>query len=41
LNHVIYYRNAFERLLYLHKDKYKHCAPSDDEHNRVASFSGV
>ena len=38
LSHAIYYRNAFDRLVYLHKDKYKHCAPSDDEWEMAASF---
>jgi hypothetical protein len=38
LSHAIYYRSAFDRLVYLHKDKYKHCAPSDDEWKMAASF---
>lgn len=38
LSHAISYRSAFGRLVYLHNDKYKHCAPSYDEWNMAASF---
>ena len=31
LSHALYYRSAFERLVYLHKDRYGHCAPLNDE----------
>lgn len=38
LSHAMYYRSAFERLVYLHKDKYWHCTPSSDEWDMAESF---
>ncbi|KAJ1253533.1 hypothetical protein BS78_K242300 [Paspalum vaginatum] len=38
LSHALYYRSAFERLVYLHKDKYSHCAPTSDEWDMAESF---
>lgn len=38
LSHAMYYMSAFERLVYLHKDKYWHCTPSSDEWDMAESF---
>lgn len=38
LSHALYYRSAFERLVYLHKDRYGHCAPLNDEWDMAESF---
>jgi hypothetical protein len=38
LSHALYYRSVFERLLYLHKDRYGHCAPLNDEWDMAESF---
>lgn len=38
LSHALYYRSAFERLVYLHKDKYGHCTPTSDEWDMAESF---
>lgn len=38
LSQAIYYKNAIQRLVYVHKDKYGHCAPSTDEWDKAESF---
>jgi hypothetical protein len=38
LNHAIYYKSAFERLVYLNQEKYAHCVTSADEWDMVESL---
>lgn len=38
LKQAIYYRRAFERLLFLHEDKYGYCAPSAEEWDMAQSL---
>jgi hypothetical protein len=39
LNNAIYYRKAFDKLVFLNKSKYKNCAPGDREWDKVVALT--
>ena len=39
LRNAIYYRNAFDKLLFLNKSKYKKCAPRDKEWDKAVALT--